>query len=88
MLHGLWETQWTTRWAAENTVCAYGCNRESYKDQELHYEDCDFVALWTDLMDVRVYALHPNNHQVSHDPASGRPVMEILEVHPVRKKRA
>lgn len=50
----LWDTQWTTRHAGENTVCAYGCARETYKDQLGHYRSCKFVKLWTDLRSDRL----------------------------------
>ena len=53
VIDALWGTQWTTRWAAENTVCAYGCSRESYQDQKDHFGDCEFVALWKSLSSVR-----------------------------------
>lgn len=54
VLNALWESQWTTRWAAENTVCAYqNCSGEAYRDQEQHLETCEFVKLWRDLENVR-----------------------------------
>lgn len=51
VLEALWYTQWTSKWAAENTACAHGCGRKAdiYSDQEAHYADCDFVKLWDDL---------------------------------------
>lgn len=49
VLEALWETQWSTAWAAENTVCAYHCLTVPYQDQQAHHPDCDFVKLWADL---------------------------------------
>lgn len=55
MVEALWSTQWTTKWAAENIVCAYDCWKVAHKDQKAHYLGCPFVKLWNDAKYVREY---------------------------------
>lgn len=47
VLERLQETSWSTRNAAENTVCAYGCDTkaERWKDQQEHHERCEYLKL-------------------------------------------
>ena len=54
MLIAIWNSQWTSHNAAENQVCAFGCNKGSYySDQFAHYDDCVFLHLWNDLRALR-----------------------------------
>jgi hypothetical protein len=52
LLDAVWEGQWTTRWAAENTTCSWGCGH-SFEDQGAHFGGCGFLRLWDDLDNVR-----------------------------------
>jgi hypothetical protein len=50
-LRTMWVSQWETRYAAENTVCAYNCG-EPYEDFSGHSVECEFVSHWSQFVDL------------------------------------
>lgn len=52
LIEAFWLSQWETRNAAENTVCAFGCGNR-YEDFSAHERSCGFVTAWSELAAVR-----------------------------------
>jgi hypothetical protein len=60
LLDDAWASQFETRNAAENTVCAYDRSEvvpelcgDRYEDFEAHHQSCPFLAYWEELAEIR-----------------------------------
>lgn len=53
IVDAVWSGQFETMHAAENSVCAYDCQDDTWHDFVAHKSTCAFIKVWQDIQQLR-----------------------------------